>query len=382
VKKQIEFNKTLTATFRLSKGSKWTGEEIEIIHGVEDFTIRLIAVGLTGQLRGVNVDDYRPDLIVTDDPLDEESVLTPEQRDKTEKLFFGALAKSLAPRTECPEAKMVLLQTPLHREDLIAHAQKDPQWHALTFGCFDDDGKSRWPDRFPTEELREEREAHIQRNQLSLWLREMECKLIDPESAAFKSTWLKYWDVLPSPLRTYMAIDPAVSGSKDADFQAIAVIGLHDGKLFLCEYTQARGQDPEDLAAEFFRLLVKWRPLNCAVEAVAYQKTLAWFLRREMQKRGIYVPIVEYRDRRSKYQRIVQGLSGRAANGAFYVHKSHSDFITQFCDYPEVSHDDLLDATAMATSLINPMDELCDDELMAYADAEKVVRLGDWRHAP
>src|SRR4030066_1381637 len=107
----VEFNSTWVQTFGLRKGTKWTSEEIEIFHGIDEVPIRVIALGITGSTRGINVDDYRPDLIIIDDPCDEENTATPEQREKTSERVFGALAKSLSPATECPDAKMALLQT-------------------------------------------------------------------------------------------------------------------------------------------------------------------------------------------------------------------------------------------------------------------------------
>jgi len=386
LKRQVLFNRRWADTFKLKKGSKWTEDECEIIHGVDEYSIRVVAVGMTGQIRGLNIDDHRPDLIVCDDPQSEETANTPEQREKLENLFFGSLAKTLCSPLENPHAKMVFLQTPLHREDLISKAAKDPQWVSETYGCFDEQGESRWPAVFPTELLRKEREAHIARNQLPLWLREMECKLVDAESAAFRSDWLNYYDVLPEEMQVVMGIDPACSDAKDADFQVIAVIGIHKGSVYLLEYVAKQGQNPEDFMAEFFRLTLKWQPISAVVETVAYQKTLAFYLKREMLRRGIFVPISEYKDRRSKFARITQAFSGRASMGHFFVRKEHSDFITQFIDYPEVSHDDLLDAVAMAMSKIPTvleattlLDAFSKD---AYADSSRYESVGQLRAVP
>lgn len=329
LKKAIQYNTPFAQTFGLSPGAKWTSEDIEIVHGAEGHTIRVIAAGITGQTRGINIDDYRPDLIVVDDPCDEENTATPEYRLKISHLFFGALAKSLVPATENPHAKMVLLQTPLHRDDLVENCMKDPQWHGLSFGCFDEQGRSRWPNRFLLSDLKLEKEAHIGRNQLSLWMREMECRVVAPELSVFRSEWLQYWDVLPDGMAVYLAIDPAPPLSEEArrkghdtDMQVIAVVGLHRGNAYLLEYSMARDQDPEALAAEFFRLGAKWNPRACGVESIAYQRTLAYFLRQKMSQVGRHYYVQEITDRRKKRDRIIQALLGRASNGALFVHLS------------------------------------------------------------
>jgi hypothetical protein len=396
IKRAVEFNRTWSHTFGLKPGNKWTAEDIEIMHTTEGHTTRVIALGITGQTRGINIDDHRPDLIVVDDPCDEENTATPEQRLKISNLFFGALEKSLVPATENPHAKMVLLQTPLHGEDLVECALRDPQWFSLEFGCFEyPEGVpvSIWEERFPTDELMLQKQAHIARNQLSLWMREMECKITATELALFKSEWLKYWDLLPDTgMRVYLAIDPAPPLSEEArhkgrntDPQVIAVVGFYQGNTYLLEYSMGRDQDPEDTAMEFFRLANKWKPRMCGVESIAYQRTLAHFLRGKMRQTGRHHYIHEISDRRKKRDRITQALLGRAANGALHVHKSHVDFIQQFTDYPDVNHDDVLDAVAMAidmagrnadTNVIEGhFDEIVEDE-------REIPELPEWRTCP
>lgn len=391
LKKAVEYNYPFANTFGLRPGAKWTEEDIEILHGPLGHSVRVIAHGITGQNRGINIDDYRPDLIVVDDPCDEENTATKEQRDKTSSLFFGALEKSLAPRSESADAKMVLLQTPLHREDLIESCMKDPQWSSLAFGCFDERGNSRWPQRFPTEELLMDKEAHIRRNQLSLWMREMECSVISPEKRAFKEEWVRYWDTIPEEMLVYMAIDPApplsdVARAKgyDRDWQAMVVVGRYKGKAFVLEVSLAKDQNPEQTAMEFFRLATKWRPRAIGVESIAYQRVLAVFLRQKMAQTGKYYFIQELTDRRKKDDRIRQALVGIASAGQLYFHRSHTELVQQFLDYPETSHDDALDALAMAMDLAGParLTDLETEYRRIEEDERDIPALTSWRSCP
>ncbi len=96
----------------------------------------MLAVGITGQIRGINLDDWRPDFILADDPCDEENTGTDDQRRKIEKLFFGALEKTMARRAEAPLATMALLQTPLAHGDLIDVATNDDTWATVSYSCF------------------------------------------------------------------------------------------------------------------------------------------------------------------------------------------------------------------------------------------------------
>lgn len=368
IRRQVETNRIFTETFGLRPGKKWQDTECEIYHQLDELPITILALGITGSTRGVNIDDYRPDLIVVDDVVDEENSATPEQRKKVDDLLYGALKNSLAPASEAPDAKMVMLQTPLNRDDVSVKAFNDPEWQSARFGCWTADTEhlpagqqeSVWPERYSTAVLRREKELAAGRNQLSVFLREKECRIVSPETSAFRASWLRFYDFAPEGMQVLMAIDPVpppsekqiASGLRDKDYEAIVVAGRKGGDVFLLEYVLNRGHDPSWTTAEFFRLALKWRPQRIIIESIAYQRVLSWLLRRAMEAQRIFFAIEEYSDRRSKSIRIVDALNGLAANGKLWIRHEHTDFLQQFTDYPDVNHDDLLDATAIVVAAL------------------------------
>jgi len=349
LKRQIEFNSKWAQTYQLRKGTRWSGEDIEIIHGIDDYPIRVMALGITGQIRGVNIDDYRPDFIGVDDPDNEETTGSPEQIKKTSDLFFGALQKSLAPPSEAPHAKMILMQTPLETGDIIDTCSKDPQWLTLDFGCFDMNGKSRWEERFPTEELLADKAAHVKRGQLSLWMREMECTIIPSGGASFNPENMKLYDVLPDNMVYVMAIDPASSEAKGADDQVIMVLGFWKRNIYVVEYTAVRGEMPELAANTVIEYVSRYPILGIYVESISYQRVLAQFLESEMRRTRRYVPVHRVQDRRRKSDRILQAVGRKSGYGLVFVRPTHSKLLTQYARYSPTSkeHDDVLDALAM-----------------------------------
>lgn len=386
LKRQIQYNKHWASTFGLRPGSKWTDEWIEIYHGVDDVPITVLAVGITGQLRGINIDDFRPDLIVVDDPCDLENTATPEQRGKISELFFGALQKSLAPATEAANAKMVLLQTPLQEEDLIEQCMKDPEWHPIEYSCFDQNGRSRWEGRFPTEVLQKEKAAHIQRNQLALWMREMEVKVVRSEKMAFNLEWLRHWEVLPDGMVTIIAIDPASSDNPKADEQAVVVLGFHKQKVYLLDYATARGEMPDELCNKLFEFNTVWHPLKVVVEKVGYQRVLAWYIEREMKARRVWFQVEPLQDRRAKPDRIIQAFagSGLAPYGNFYCRETHTKFKEQFGSFaPDIDqHDDILDAIAMGLMSMGAGLDLEGEYERIEEDEERAPQLEHFRSCP
>src|SRR5690606_10263027 len=80
LKRQMENNTLWTQVFKLRPGSKWTDEYFIIEHGIEGCEIHVTAKGVTSGLRGLNLDDYRPDFILCDDICNEENTATEEGR--------------------------------------------------------------------------------------------------------------------------------------------------------------------------------------------------------------------------------------------------------------------------------------------------------------
>jgi hypothetical protein len=390
LKRQVEYNLRWAKAFGLEKGSTWSDEIIEIRHGVAGGVCYVIPLGITGQIRGINLDDFRPDFIVLDDPDNEETTATVEQREKTQALVFGALAKSLAPPTEAPLAKLAVLQTPLDKEDTIALCKRDSNFRTVSISCFDKTGQSSWPARFPTSFLLNEKEMHIRMNKLSLWMREMECKIISPELASFQHGWLRFWSEVPENIDIVIAIDPASSDSKTADDQVVIAVGFGKGPLrgnvYLLEYTANKAEMPDAAAAYVVHLLEKYkqRVRKIAVESVSYQRVLAWYLEKHLaeSRRWKYVDRVE--DKRKKSDRIIQELVDIAATGRLFVRHEHTKFIQQFTEYsPRVDmHEDVLDALAIAVMSYKGA-SVYEGEYDTIVEEERdIPALEDWRTAP
>lgn len=357
MKRQIDYNTPFAQTFQLKRGGKWTDEIIEIAHGIDEVPISMLALGITGQIRGFNIDDYRPDLIIADDILTEENTATQEQRQKIENLFFGALLNSLAPQSEAPFAKAVLLQTPLHADDVAEKCLRDPQWRGLRFGCFDESGASRWENRLPTAQLLKDKESAIRRRQYQLWMREMECQIVAGEDTTFDVERLSFWDVLPEDMVVVVTIDPASSDSKTADYNVVMAVGFHGADIYVLDYYAERGVMPDAVANRFFDLVWRFRPRKAAVESIAYQRVLKWYLEQEMYTRRTFIPIDAVQDRRKKSDRIIQALAGPLHMGCIHVKPSMTDLIQQMQNYnplDDSEHDDILDALAMAVVSVNP----------------------------
>lgn len=400
VRNQVEKNRAYTMSFGLMRGTPWNQDEIRIQHAVAGHDITVIGMGILGSTRGLNIDDYRPDLIVVDDGLDDETAASPVQRSKLEDLILGALAKSLATETDNANRKMLVLQTPFNHDDYSMKAFKDKTWYSIRQGCWTRDSESKpidqresvWAERFPTLGLRLDAIGHIARNKASLFAREMECRLVTAETSAFKREWIVTWDEesLPPLHEMYvcMAIDPVpppteleiAKGMQKKNYEVLACVGYHQGSYYVLEYRFNRGHEPNWTVATFFELMHKWRPKKLRVESHGYQATLAWLLRSAMASQGKYIPIEEERDKRSKFDKIVDPLSGPLSHRKLFVHPSMHDLITMITDYPNVMFDDIIEAVAKAVEGLVASD-IFDGELSQYEE-DKLAELEYMGAAP
>lgn len=398
LRSNIERNKLWASTYNLAPGRKWTDTEFEIEHKTLGVTIWAMFVGITGNIRGINFDDYRPDFIVCDDILTDENCATLEQRSKIQDLVHGAVKKSLAPKVDDPNAKLIMLVTPQHKDDVSSLAKKDPTWKTIEQGCWTDETKhldvqqqvSVWPDRLPTEDLRKEKEAAVLTNQLSLFTREMEINLTPRENKAFYDHWLRFITTTPDPrmMRVVLSIDPTpppsdaqiAKGHIKDDHEVIHVWGAYGDDYYLLERRASVGESPDWTITNAFEMAFKWRPMQWIVETVAYQRSLKWILEKEMAKRRVFYQILPFVGG-NKYARIRATFAGPASQGKIWVHPYDTPFIQQFGDYPSSDHDDELDAGSIALgALINPL--AVGAEEGRYSNEDNVTSLSVVRGAP
>lgn len=350
-------------TFGLRPGAKWTDTELEIFHGVDITPIWILGAGITGNIRGINFDDYRPDLIVLDDILTDENGATLEQREKVIDLVMGSLKGSLAAASEFPQAKLVMLNTPQAIDDVVHVAEKDPEFHSVRYPCWTQDTMgldvdhqvSSWESRHPTDARRKEKKAAIALNRLSIFSKEKEVRVISKETAIFREEWLRFYDDPPETGQTVLAIDPTPPPTKrldqkqivKRDYQVVGAWRRFGGNFYLLDYEALQAAPPSWVITKFFEMRFKWRPYKCVVESVAYQATLKWILEQEMAKLGQWTTIEPFNDIKSKPVRIQSALHGLASNGRLFIKREHTGFIEQWTRYPAVEFDDILDFAAM-----------------------------------
>jgi predicted phage terminase large subunit-like protein len=181
-------------------------------------------------------------------------------------------------------------------------------------------------------------------------------------------------------LTRYMAVDPAISLSDDADYFAMTLWGVtQDARVFLLDTYRGRLPFPDQLD-----LIQDWhlqhRPMIIGVEAVAYQAALA----QALMRLASMPPIAEIHTREKKSSRIL-AMSPLFRIGRARIRSTHKDFIDEWLGYDSQQknpQDDLLDAAEIglrvAGVLIPPVRDDWDDPAHGPGSIEEAA----WQDHP
>lgn len=231
------------------------------------------------QVRGINVDNVRPQLAILDDIEDEETNATPELFAKLKRWFYGPFRKALDKRKN----KMIHIGNLTANQTLIAEHIKSPYWYSRVYGCLLANGRPLWEDFWTIEKLRLDYMEYLEAGMADVWFAEM----MNMPTAGGRGI-IKAEDIVYRPFRIpddikygFITIDLAISEQTWAHKTVIAVHGfvddvddLVDGQWQCVDYEGFSGIDPINLFWAVVTLCKKWRISTVGIESTAYQASL------------------------------------------------------------------------------------------------------------
>ena len=309
--------------------------------------VRIEAYGKGAAVRGLSWGSKRPDLVIIDDPQDEEDArsetVTVNDWDwfLSDVFFLGQSTRIFMIGNNLGERCII---------EQVIQFSKQLNFTTRRIPILDENGESAWPAKWPVSEIEEERHNAEVLGKTDIWYRNKMCQCISPDSQKFKREYFKYYEMTPdlSTLNIYTTVDLAISQKVNADYSAIVTVGVNSaGHWFVLDVEYGR-YDPSTTIDAIFSAVQKWRPLCVGVEAVAYQAALQHFLGKEMPRRGIFFRITPLKADKKKEIRI-DNIQPRFAvgtvwfkAGAQWLDKIQSELLA----YPHGAHDDVIDALA------------------------------------
>ena len=333
---------------------RWTNNDIVLANGT-----RIIAVGTGQRVRGFIEGDTRPNLIIIDDFESELNAATAEARAKNKKWITEAVIPSLS-----DEGKIAMIGTVISEDCFLYWVKDSSTWKVLWFSIWDDDEKSIWPSRFPTERILQIKDEFASVGNLNGFYQEYMNVAQSPDNAPFKPEWMKFHhmdfeikDGHPCmkklsggefsyiPVDVYCGVDPASSLAATADFFVVATIGVDsEGNRYVIDVYRKR-ISPALQPDVIINTYKKYRPRRMKIETVGYQEALRTACREIMQKEGLYIPGLEkgVKPRNRKSERLLS-LVPLFAKGTFFWRTQDLEGQKEFLSYPRGKHDDIMDA--------------------------------------
>ena len=254
------------------------------------------------------------------------------------------------------KGQILVVGTRWYEKDLLSYIQEnEPQYKICTRACLenelgepDENGRPTYPARFDMEVINDLRRTMGTYLFSCLYMN----KPIRSEDMVFQPEWFRFYEVHPvlNRLSVFTTVDLAgdpESQKGDPDYNIVMTTGkdMLTGHIYILDYFRKRC-NPGEVIDAIFNHVNLWNPIKVGVEGVAYQGTLAYWIRERMRKenRHFFVECFTH-GRRSKSSRIM-GLQPLIANGTILMKRYMVDLISELQAFPLGAHDDLIDSLA------------------------------------
>lgn len=327
--------------------------------GFRGRNIVLKGIGAGSSLRGINVNNMRPDIMIFEDIQSREDADSEKISNDLETWMLGTAMKA-----KSPDGCMFLFIANMYptKWSLLRKLKANPKWTKFIAGGILADGTSLWEELQPIEQLLSEFENDLAAGKAEIFYSEV----LNDENAAANN--LIDFTKLPTcniesnePFAgNYVIIDPA-GMKRRSDETAIGYFEVHSEKPVLMEVTSAK-LSPSDTIRQALKYCLTNNCRLVAIESVAYQASLAYWFGFICQQLGITgIECVEiYPGGFSKISRILAMFklyqAGDVLVNAPIRSQVHAQ-ITSFNPLKDNNQDDILDLMVYAPKVLEAYPE-------------------------
>jgi predicted phage terminase large subunit-like protein len=307
------------------------------------------------------------DLIIIDDPHSTKNITTREQIEKV-KTWYKLVLSLLD-----PGKKIIIIGTRWHYDDLFGwliekererkEAGLKKRYRIKIEKAIRDDGSLLWPERLSREFLADQKLEQGPYIFSCQYLNEP----VDDDSAVFKKSWIQFYDPLDiefeelyGRMRVFTTVDP-MRDEEGNDFCGIVTCGMApDYRAYILDVRRKK-MDEYDTIEEIFDVYKKWQPERIGVETVAWQKSYYRYVKAEMLRRGMRLPLCELKtDTKITKRMRIRSMVPYWKTGLFLVpgrslatlEGNIATLIDELLRFPRVSNDDCIDALAYIDQLM------------------------------
>ena len=337
-----------------------TGEYKFRIHSLKK-TCMLKGLGSGQRVRGVNIDNERPQLAVVDDLEDDEDVETDAMHRKMMRWFFGAFFKCL----NNFDNKIIICGNLLGKNSVLYKILKLRSWRSFLYGALKANREPLWPAMWPLEKLKLDYQEYVELGLAAKWFAEMM-----NQPTAEGGNIIEAEDIYYLPPRLpeevafgYITIDPAISKEKWADNAAVGAQGwVEEQNIWqVLQYDYGKGLNPTQLFWMAIKLAKYWGFRYIGVERAGMQEILEHHFRHLLMLHNLqndYEFIAVGTGNKRKSERIISWSTGLIRNKKTVPSRAltYGDFMVtqQLLNYEPTkkeNDDDIIDMLAQGEQM-------------------------------
>jgi hypothetical protein len=327
--------------------------------GFRGRNIILMGAGAESDIRGITLENVRPDIMLFDDIQTREDADSDIVSEKLETWMVGTAMKA-----KSPEGCLFIFIGNMYptKHSLLRKIKSNPNWVKFIAGGILADGTSLWEDLQPIAQLLKEYENDLAAGKPEIFFAEV----LNDENASVN----RFIDISKIPENPYegeilhqgnfIMIDPATD-KINADMVSIGYFEIFDAKPVGTEIVEGR-LSPGDICEAAIKICLARNCRLIVIESNAFQYVLGWIMRQALQKYGIQgIQVVDiYSGQASKNSRILTMFKQLLA-GELYVTAAAKPHLTSqivsFNPLKTNNTDGVLDLFTYATRIMETYGE-------------------------
>ena len=343
-------------------------------------TVMLQAIGAQGSIRGTNVKQERPDVMIFEDVQDAEVADSKVQSEALERWMVGTAMKAKSPHGCFYLYVGNMFPTPY---SILRKLKNNPRWIKFICGGILADGSSLWEELQPIEQLLNELENDISMGREEIFAAEV----LNDENAKLHTRAdlanLRDWPLteLHKPQGKFIVIDPA-NKKPNSDNITIGQFDVYDAVPALMHLDEGQ-YSPGDTIKRALLMALKTNTRMIGVESTAYQASLLYWFEFICKQLGIDgMEFVELHTQSfSKAKRITDAVKMMSSKEILLHPRVKDSVIGQLVSWNPIKRDNtdgILDVVAYAPQMIEKYGHLCtiEGEILAQEyEAHGVVPL-------